>query len=134
MIRINIEFKGELDIPPSYLFYEYRDKTDEITFYNVVNTIQTKLSRNSKINLYETLIIYCSYIIEELRAKKPTIDIQKNAKKILLSDNVMIGVPHMLRRIIFQVKLDNNDHFTKLLFKKPLNIDQYILTTKSVKR
>ncbi|HSF51471.1 MAG TPA: urease subunit gamma [Nitrososphaeraceae archaeon] len=129
MIQIKIQFKGESDIPPSYLCFEYRDKIDEITFYNVVNMIKGKLSRNLKINLYETLLIYSSSIIDQLRSKKPIIDIQKNAKKLLLSDNVMIGVPNMLGRTIFQVKLDNDDHFTEVLFEKPLDIDQYILAT-----
>jgi len=131
MIKIKIQFKGEPDIPSSYVSFEYRDKIDEITFYNVVNMIQGKLSRNLKINLYETLIIYSSYIIDELRSKKPIIDIQKDAKKLLLSHNVMIGVPNMLKRTVFQVKLDNNDHFTEILFEKQLDIDQYILATNS---
>jgi urease gamma subunit len=129
MIQIKIQFKGEPDIPSSYLSFEYIDNIDEITFYNLVNIIQRKLSRNLKINLYETLVIYSSYIIGELRSKKPIIDIQKNAKKLLLADNVMIGVPNMLRRIIFQVKLDNDDHFTEVLFEKPLDIHQYILAS-----
>ncbi|HJT85141.1 MAG TPA: urease subunit gamma [Nitrososphaeraceae archaeon] len=129
MIQIKIQFKGEPDIPSSYLSFEYIDKIDEITFYNLVNMIQQKLSRNLKINLNETLVIYSSYIIDELRSKKSIIDIQNNVNKLLLTDNVMIGVPNMLRRIIFQVKLDNDDHFTEVLFEKPLDIHQYILAS-----
>ena len=133
MIRINIEFKGEPDIPPSHLSFEYKDEIDEITFCNVVNIIKQKLSRHLKINLYETLTIYCSYIIEDLRSKKSVVDIQQNAKKLLVSDNVMIGVPHLLKRIIFQVQLDNDDVFKKLVFEEPLEIDEYIMPTKSLK-
>jgi urease gamma subunit len=123
MIRINIEFKGEPDIPPSYVFYEYRDRLDEIAFHNIVYIIQKKLSNNLKINLYETLIIYCSYIVNELRSKKSIASIQKNAQNLLLSDNVMIGVPNLLKSILFQVNLDDYDHFFNLLFQEPLKID-----------
>lgn len=123
MIRINIEFKGEPDIPPSYLCYEYIDKLDEIAFRNIVYIIKEKLSNNLKINLYETLIIYSSYIVNELRSKKSIEFIQKNAQNLLLADNVMIGVPNLLKRILFQVKLDDYDHFINLLFQEPLKID-----------
>jgi hypothetical protein len=52
----------------SYIF-DYDDKWTTI-FFIIIQIIQTKLSLNLKIHLYETLPIHYSFVVNEIRAKR----------------------------------------------------------------
>ena len=128
MIYIKAEVKGEPDAPPFIRIFEYRDKSDDLIFYGTVEMIKEKLARRLKINTNESLIIYCAYIVNELRAHKSINSIEKNASKILSTDKVMIGVPETLRRVIFEVMVDNMPK-KQITFNEPIPTSSYILTT-----
>jgi urease gamma subunit len=65
-------------------------------------------------------------VVDQLRARISIESIENNAAKILLPDKVMIGVPETLRRISFEVILDN---FPKkqLSFHEPVPTSCYAL-------
>ena len=128
MIHLKVKVKGEPDVPPFMRIFEYNDKTDEEIFFNSVVMVKEKLTRNLKINTNEALIVYCSYLISELRAGKSKSTIEKNASKILSTDNVMIGVPETLRKITFEATIDDLPKEV-IIFEKPIPISDYILTT-----
>jgi urease gamma subunit len=128
VIYIKAEVKGEPDAPPFIRIFEYRDKSDDLIFYGTVEMIKEKLARRLKINTNESLIIYCAYIVNELRAHKSINSIEKNASKILSTDKVMIGVPETLRRVIFEVMVDNMPK-KQITFNEPIPTSSYILTT-----
>ena len=129
MIHLKVKVKGEPDVPLFTRIFEYNDKTDEEIFFNSVDMIKEKLTRNLKINTNEALIVYCSYLISELRAGKSKSTIEKNASKILSTDNVMIGVPETLRKITFEATVDDLPKKV-IIFEEPIPISDYILTTK----
>lgn len=106
MIVIKAEVRGEPDVPPFTRVFEYLDESDEEIFYGSIKLIKEKLSKKSRVNTNESLALYCGYVVDELRAHKSTDTIEKNAP-IILSENVMIGVPETLRTISFEVILDN---------------------------
>ncbi|MGB6589876.1 MAG: urease subunit gamma [Candidatus Nitrosopolaris sp.] len=106
MIVIRAEVRGEPDVPPFTRVFEYLDESDEEIFYGSIKIIKEKLSKKSRVNTNESLALYCGYVVDELRAHKSTDTIEKNAP-IILSENVMIGVPETLRTISFEVILDN---------------------------
>jgi urease gamma subunit len=128
VIYIKAEVKGEPDAPPFIRIFEYRDKSDDLIFYGTVEMIKEKLARRLKINTNESLIIYCAYIISELRAHKSINSIEKNASKILSTDKVMIGVPETLRRVMFEVMVDNIPK-KQITFNEPIPTSSYVLTT-----
>jgi urease gamma subunit len=130
MIRIIAMVKGEPDTAPLTQTFFYADKSDEQVFFNSVSMIKEKLDKNFRINVNESLTIYCAYIVNELRARKPAKAIEKNAQKILSAEKVMIGVPETLRKITFEAKIDKlpNRH---IIFKEPIPTSNYILATKS---
>ena len=128
MIYIKAEVKGEPDAPPFIRIFEYRDKSDDLIFYGTVEMIKEKLARRLKINTNESLIIYCAYIISKLRAHKSINSIEKNASKILSTDKVMIGVPETLRRVMFEVMVDNIPK-KQITFNEPIPTSSYVLTT-----
>lgn len=128
MIHINALVKGEQDIPPITKQFQYDNNSEEI-FFSGVEVIKTRLSSNLKINLNETLLFYCAYIVSELRAGKSVEEIEKNVHKILSPEKVMVGVPESIQRIIFEVNIDNKIKET-IKFDEPIQITNYILSPK----
>jgi urease gamma subunit len=131
MIHIKLTVKGEPDTTPFRHTFFYADESDEKLFYNSVNMIKEKLDKNLKININESLVIYCAYVIGKLRANETISVIERNAQKILPPDKVMIGVPESLRKIVFEVKIDKLPK-RRVILKEPIIIrSNYILAAKN---
>ncbi|MDQ3969078.1 MAG: urease subunit gamma [Thermoproteota archaeon] len=129
MIHIKLTVKGEQDTAPFRHTFFHADESDEKLFYNSVNMIKEKLDKNLKININESLVIYCAYVIDNLRANETISAIERDAQKILPPDKVMIGVPESLRKIVFEVKIDKLPKRCVIL-KEPITISNYILAAK----
>ncbi len=65
MIHISATVKGEPDTDPFTQTFIYVDKSDEQIFYDSVGMINEKLDKNLKINLNESIMIYCEYIVKK---------------------------------------------------------------------
>jgi urease gamma subunit len=130
MILVKVTVKGEPDAAPFGHTFFYADESDEKLFYKSVNMIKEKLDKNLKININESLVIYCAYVIGKLRANETISVIERNAQKILPPDNVMIGVPQSLRKIVFEVKIDKLPK-RRIILKEPITIHNYILAAKN---
>lgn len=128
MIHINALVKGEQDIPPITKQFQY-DNSSEGIFFSAVEVIKKRLVNNLKINLNETLLFYCAYIVSELRAGKTVSTIEKNVHRILSPEKVMVGVPESIQRIIFEINIDNKLKET-IKFYEPIKISDYILVSK----
>ena len=130
MIYIKVTVKGEPDTAPFRHTFFYADESDEKLFYDSVNMIREKIDKNLKININESLIIYCAYVIDKLRANETIRVIEKNAQNILHPDKVMIGVPESLRKIVFEVKIDKLPR-RRVILKEPITTSNYILAAKN---
>lgn len=128
MIHINAIVKGEQDIPPITKQFQYDNHSEEI-FFAGVKMIKNRLANNLKINLNETLLFYCAYIVLELRSGKAVSSIQKNVHRVLSPEKVMVGVPESIQRIVFEVNIDNKLKET-VKFEEPIQIIDYILAPK----
>lgn len=126
MIHIKITVKGEPDVSPFTQVHKYLSKADEEIFVNSVNMIKGRLEKNLKININETIAIYSSFIVSELRDGKPVGQIQANASCLLSPGQVMIGVPETLRTISFDIALDDSPMKT-ITLNTPIQISDYIL-------
>ena len=126
MIDIKATVKGESDTAPFTRIFLYADKSDEQVFYNKVEVIKEKLDKNLRININESLVIYCAYVVSELRARKTISIIERNAQKILHPYKVMIGVPESLRKITFEAKIDKLPK-RRITLKEPITTSNYIL-------
>jgi urease gamma subunit len=133
MIRIIAMVKGEPDAAPFTQTFFYADKSDERVFFNSVSMIKEKLDKNFRINVNESLTIYCAYIVNELRNRKPARIIEKNAQKILPVKKVMIGVPETLRQVTFEAKIDKLPD-KLIILKEPIPTSNYVLATKGTER
>lgn len=129
MILINAFVKGDPDVPPITPKFEY-DSSSEKIFVNGINIIKDRLANNLRINLYETLMVYCAYIVSELRSGKTVSSIQDNANRVLSPDKVMIGVPESIRKIVFDVIIDDRPKEI-VTFVEPILIRDYILVSEN---
>ena len=131
MINVKAKIEGEPDVPPFIRVFEYKDKSDDLIFYSMVERIKEKLAQNLKINTNESLLFYCAYVVSELRAHKSIDSIEKNASRILSTDKVMIGVPETLRKITFEAIVVDNMAKKQIIitFDEPMPTSSYILTT-----
>jgi urease gamma subunit len=127
MINIKATVKGEPDTEPLTHIFLYASKSDERIFYNSVEMIKDKLNKNLRININESLVIYCAYVISGLRSRKTVTLIEENAQKILSPDQVMIGVPESLRKITLEAKIDRLSR-RKITLIEPITTSNYILT------
>ncbi len=128
MIYITAVIKGEEDVPAFTKIFEYDSNSEDI-FFKGVEVIKNRLSHNLKININETLMIYAALVINDIRAGKPISEIQENAISLLSPDRVMIGVPESMRKITFEVTIDNHEK-QFLVLNEPIPITDYILTSK----
>jgi urease subunit gamma len=126
LIHIKITVKGEPDVSPFTSIFQYSTKTDEEIFINSAIMIKDRLSRNLKININEAIVVYSALIVSELRDGKSIEQIQKNASCLLNPEQVMIGVPETLRKISFEVTLDD-DSMKLIVLNTPIRILDYFL-------
>jgi urease gamma subunit len=126
LIYIKITVKGEPDVSPFTRIFQYSTKNDEEIFINSEIMIKDRLSRNLKININEAITIYSAFIVSELRGGKSIKQIQKNASFLLGPEQVMIGVPESMRKISFEVTLDDNS-MELIVLNTPIQISDYIL-------
>jgi urease gamma subunit len=129
MIKIKAIIKGEEDTPPFSKLFEY-DTNSEKIFFNALKIIQTRLSQNLRININETLMLFCGLITQQLREGKSNSEIVDSLSKLLIPEKVLIGVPESLRKISFEVNID--DIPSKIIsIVEPISITDYILTGKA---
>jgi urease subunit gamma len=126
LIYIKITVKGEPDVSPFTRIFQYSTKNDEEIFINSEIMIKDRLSRNLKININEAITVYSAFIVSELRGGKSIEQIQKNASFLLGPEQVMIGVPESMRKISFEVTLDD-DSMKLIVLNTPIRILDYIL-------
>ena len=129
MIHVKAEIKGESDTASFTRIFEYSNNS-EIIFFNSVDLIKEKLSKKMKINANEALMVFCACVISDLRARKFKNSIEMNASKVLRRDQVMIGVPETLKKITFEVTVDNLPK-TIITLVEPIPTSNYMLITNS---
>ena len=129
MIKIKVIVKGEEDIPPFSKFFEY-DTNSEKIFFNGLKIIQTRLSQNLRININETLMLFCGLITKQLREGKSNSEIVDSLSKMLTPEKVLIGVPESIRMISFEANIDDKPTKTISIIE-PISITDYMLTNEA---
>jgi urease gamma subunit len=127
MIDIRVIVRGESDTPPFVRMFQYYDKDEESIFLNSVLAIKEKVEKRLKINANESLVVYCAYVIDQVRDHKSQDDIENAVHDVLSSDQVLIGVPETLREMSFDVIVDKYPK-QRIKFSEPMKISNYIMT------
>jgi urease subunit gamma len=124
MICIKVLVRGEPDAAPFTRVYQYA-KDDEQIIEHSIKIVKEKLDRNIPINVNEALLLFVYYVLTEMRAKKRRSTIERNAKAILSSDDVLIGVAETLRIIKLDAVVDGIEE--SLTFVEPVPAKSYVM-------
>lgn len=104
MIRIKVSCIGIM--PPTQKYFFLTDVIDEIIFYNTYEKIKSKVNRGLRINLDESIWLYCGFIIKEIRQGNNLHQIKEKISKLLSYDSVMIGVTEIMKKNTFQITIE----------------------------
>jgi urease gamma subunit len=82
-----------------------RDDMDETIFFNTFKIIETKIKRQLRINLNESIWFYCGCVLNQLHLGTAIDEIRTNLSKILSEEMVMIGVVELMNKIEIEIKI-----------------------------
>ena len=126
MIDVQITIKGENAQNSSYKKYYYPNESDEEIFFNSVQLVTARIEKKLKINLNEMLTIFLDFLVREYRKKRDIDEIKDNLSKLFTHDQVLIGVPELVKKIEFSGWIDLNPKFT-IVLNEPILIPEYII-------
>ena len=126
MIDVQITIKGEKAQNSFYKKYYYPNESDEEIFFNSVQLVIARIEKKLKINLNEVLTIFLDFLVREHRKKRDIDEIKENLSKLLTHDQVLIGVPELVKKIEFSGRIDLNPKFT-IVLNEPILIPEYII-------
>ena len=126
MIDVQITIKGENAQNSFYKKYYYPNESDEEIFFNSVQLVIARIEKKLKINLNEVLTIFLDFLVREHRKKRDIDEIKENLSKLLTHDQVLIGVPELVKKIEFSGRIDLNPKFT-IVLNEPILIPEYII-------
>lgn len=105
-MKVIIQVKGENDIEPFEKIFEYQ-KSNEFIFFDSIEIIKNKISRNLKLNINETLALFTAYVAVSLNENKSVKEIYEHIQHLLLPNQVLIGVPELLNELTFRVTTEH---------------------------
>ena len=126
MIDIQIIIKGEKAQNSFSQKYYYPHESDEEIFFNSVQLVVARVEKKLKLNLNEVLTIFLDFLVREYRKKSDIDEIKDNLSKLLTHDQVLIGVPELVKNIEFSGIIDTNPKLTVVL-DEPILIPEYVI-------
>ena len=126
MIDIQIIIKGEKAQNSFSQKYYYPHESDEKIFFNSVQLVVARIEKKLKLNLNEVLTIFLDFLVRECKKKRDTNEIKNNLSKLLTHDQVLIGVPELVKKIEFSGMIDINPKFT-MVVNQPILIPEYTI-------
>ena len=82
-----------------------RDEIDETIFFNTFKIVETKIRRQLRINLNESIWFYCGYVLNQLHLGTDIDEIKTNLSRILSEEMVMIGVVELMKKIEIDIRI-----------------------------
>ena len=82
-----------------------RDEIDETIFFNTLRIVETKIKRQLRINLNESIWFFCGCVLNQLHLGTAIDEIRTNLSKILSEEMVMIGVVELMKKIEIEIKI-----------------------------
>jgi len=126
LIDIQIIIKGEKAQNSFSQKYYYPHESDEEIFFNSVQLVVSRIEKKLKLNLNEVLTIFLDFLVREYRKKSDIDEIKDNLSKLLTHDQVLIGVPELVKNIEFSGIIDTNPKLTVVL-DEPILIPEYVI-------
>lgn len=125
MIYIRATVKGESDAPPFTRIFQYSDQTDELILRHSVEMVREKLQRNIRLNVNEALLLYAGIVADNIRAKRSAKNMERDVRRALAANQVLIGVPETMRNITFDALVDGRHEW--IVLKEPILSSGYTM-------
>ena len=123
-MQITITIHGEPDVLPYTKRFQFQ-KPDDKVFIVSCEKIKKTLERQQKININNALLLFAAFVVSSIREGKNQSRIKKEASSILSSEQVMIGVPETLRRLDFEVIMENKKFTVSI--SQPIPVQNFAL-------
>ena len=85
-----------------------------------------RIQKKLKINLNEVLTIFLDFLVREYRKKSGADEIKDSLSKLLTHDQVLIGVPELVKKIEFSGIIDTSPKLT-IVLNEPILIPEYVI-------
>ncbi len=120
-MRFSAEVQGDPDTQPMIIFSGYgRDVVIESA-----KAINRKIRGGIRININEAVMAMAAYVMRQIAAGVSADDIGEQVCDLISPDNVMIGVPESMRRLVFRMTSGSSE--TVLILDSPIRISRYVL-------
>jgi len=88
-------------------FFSYSSEDDETMIRYAAQDALRKQAIGLKLNYKEAGFVICRHIIEQASKGKSIRQIINSSKKLLQSNDVMIGVPEIMQKLIVSVRFND---------------------------
>jgi len=123
-MKVVIVVEGEDDIKPFTKVFDY-EKSNEFIFFDSIDIIKNKISKNLKLNINETLALFTAFAVVSLNNNDSVKKIQEHSSQLLLPNQVLIGVPELLRKLTFSITTDNATD-KLIVIKSPIPTEAFV--------
>lgn len=124
-MEITVTVHGEPDVLPYTKRFQFQDAGDTV-FIASCEKIKKALEKQQKININEALLLFSAFVVSSIKEGKGEAMIEEEASSVLSPDQVMIGVPEMLRRLDFEIILEKT--FT-VSINRPIPVQDFALSS-----
>lgn len=100
-------------------FFSFSSKDDEIMIQYAAQDALRKKGMGLKLNYKEAALVICWHIIEQARRGKTIRQITNSSKKILRENDVMIGVPEIMQKLVVNVRF-KDDKNRQVIVENPI--------------
>ncbi len=101
-MRIRVTARGDPDAAPLVSVLEFPGPDDDV-FVASVRRVRDMLRRNLRININEAMLLFAAHAAASMRDGVAARVARRRALDLLSGDQVMIGVPDMMRAVRIEV-------------------------------
>ena len=120
-MRFSAEVQGDPDTQPMIIFSGY----DRDVVLESAKAINRKIQGGIRININEAVMAMAAYVMRQIAAGVSADDTREQVCDLISPDNVMIGVPESMRRLVFRMASGSSE--TVLVLDSPIRISRYVL-------
>ena len=122
---VRVTARGDPDAIPLIKTFRYESRTDEV-FLASVRHVAGLLEKGVRININQVMLLFVARVVESLGGGRRRGEAAEDLRGMVAADQVMIGVPEMVRVLEFEVAMGGGDT-VRLTARTPIVIPDYAL-------
>lgn len=116
---IKVVARGEPDAAPLIKVFQYEDPSDGV-FAASVKSVTDLLEGGRRININQAMLLLAARALESLKSGKSAEDACGDLSGVILPEQVMIGVPEMMRTLELEIRAGGT--VTRMVASTPIAI------------